>query len=216
MTRLLAKAFLLIIAVTAYIGAPFVTAWSIREAVRNGDAAYLESAIDWPSVRTTLKPSLGRLALSLPDPETAPITQPGLWQRFKVYVGQGAVDTVIDGYITPEGLPQLFKIRKAYRTYVSGEPEESKLPVFERMQRAWSRVKRAEFTSFTSFEVDMADKFDENRIYLGKLELTGLGWKLMQLRVKFLTSAQDAIVKFADTEGGGFAGRAKAAAQQAE
>ena len=196
MTRLLAKAFLIIFAITAYIGSPFVTAWSIREAVRSGDSAYLERAIDWPSVRTTLKPAIGRIALNLPDAEAQPGAKPGLWQRFKAYWGQGAVDRAIDGYLTPEGLPQLFAIRKAYRGYVAGDPDDVKAPVFERMKRAWARVKRAEFTGLTTFEVDMADKYDESRIFLGKLELTSLGWKLRELRVKFLTTADTTVQKF--------------------
>ena len=195
MTRLLTKYLVVLLAFAAYTAAPFVTAWSIREAVRNGDAAYLENAIDWPGVRETLKPSLSRLAVDIPD-ATA---EPSLWQRIKAYVGEGAVSTAIDSAVTPEGLPQLFTIRKAYRDYVSGQPEESKLPVLDRMQRAWARVKRAEFTSLTAFEVDMADKWDESRIYLAKLELTGLGWKLKELRVKFLTTAEDSVSKFAGT-----------------
>ena len=198
MKRLLLKVLLLTLLATAYIGSPFVTAWSIREAVRNGNAAYLETAIDWPSVRETLKPTLTRAALDLPDPAQGSVAEPGLWQRFKAYIGQGAVNTAIDGYITPEGLPKLFALRKAYRTYVSGDPEAT-MPMLERMQRAWARVKRAEFTTFTTFEVDVADKFDETRVYVGKLELTGLGWILKELRIKILTTAQDSVLQFAET-----------------
>ena len=220
MKRLLFKAMIISLALAAYVAAPFVTAWSIREAVRNGDSAYLERAIDWPGVRETLKPTLSRIALGMPDPETQPAFKPGLWQRFKSYMGEGAINRTIDGYITPEGLPKLFSVRKAYREYVSHEPDEAKtLTIAERIQKAWSRVKRAEFTSLTSFEVDMADRWDENRIYLGKLELTNFGWQLKELRVKFLTTAQSAVVKFAETgrtlgrgiAGGGFISSAEAA-----
>jgi hypothetical protein len=189
MKRLLFKAALVFLAVAAYIGAPFATAWSIREAVRNGDSAYLERAIDWPGVRETLKPTLARLAFDMPDPVTQPNVKPGLWQRFKAYWGQGAINRAIDGYITPEGLPKLFALRKAYRNYTGAEDEANTLPVTERMKRFWSRMKRAEFTSLTTFEVDMADKNDPNRVYLGKLELTGTGWILRQLRIKYLTTA---------------------------
>lgn len=175
----------------AYLASPFVTAWSIREAVRNGDSAYLATAIDWPGVRETLKPSLGRLALDMPDPADANAPNPGLWKRFKAYMAQSAVDRAIDGYITPEGLPELFKWRKYYRDNISGEVDEAKtLPLGERVKRAWARVKRAEFTSLTRFEIDMEDKHDATRVYLGKLEFSGLSWKLKELRVKFLTAAE--------------------------
>ena len=213
MKSLLLKASLVIMVIGGYIASPFVTAWSIREAVRNGDAAYLERVIDWPSVRETLKPTLGRIALNLPDPDQQPVNNPGLWQRFKAYMGQGALDRVVDSYITPQGLPQLFAWRKSYRENITAEPDEAKLYVIqERIKRAWDRVKRAEFTSVTKFEMDMADKHDPNRIYLGKMELTGLGWQLKELRVKFLTSAENAVSRFADTGSGGFISRAEAAA----
>jgi Protein of unknown function (DUF2939) len=189
MKRLLLKAMIVVFAISGYIAAPFATAWSIREAVRQGDSAYLERAIDWPSIRETLKPTLARMAFDMPDPETQPNVKPSMWQRFKAYWGGGAMNRAIDGYITPEGLPKLFAMRKAYRNYTGAEDEANTLPVTERMHRFWSRMKRAEFTSITTFEVDMADKHDPNRIYLGKLELTGVGWILRELRIKYLTSA---------------------------
>lgn len=194
MRRLVLKSAIIAFAVIGYMAAPFVTAWSIREAARNGDSAYLERAIDWPSVRETLKPTLSQIALDLPNPEQ-PVTKPGLWQRFKAYWGQSAVSSAIDGYLTPEGLPQLFAMRKAYRDYTGATDELAALPVLERMKRFWSRVKRAEFTGFTTFEVDMADKHEPNRIYLAKLELTGNGWMLKELRIKMLTTANSEPVR---------------------
>lgn len=194
MKRLLLRFALLSFLIIGYISSPFVTAWQIREAVRNGDATYLQTAIDWPSVRETLKPALSRLALNMPLDDTQPAPKPGLWQRMKAYWGQGAVNRAIDSYVTPEGLPQLFALRKGYRDVTGAEDEAKKLPITERVKRAWSRVKRAEFTSFTTFEMDMADKQDENRLYLGKLELTGLGWKLKELRIKMLTTADGSSV----------------------
>jgi hypothetical protein len=183
----------------AYIGAPFLTAWNIREAVRNGNSAYLTTAIEWPSVRETLKPSIARIALDLPTEEQTEAANSSLWQRAKAYWGQGAIDRLVESYVTPEGLPQLFTAHKAYRDYVSGDDETNALPILERVSRAWSRVKRAEFTGFTTFEIDMADKNDPSRIYLGKLQLSRVGWKLTELRLKFLTAPGNAIQNFAGT-----------------
>lgn len=189
------------VAVALYVGSPFVTAWNIREAVRNGNSSYLETAIDWPSVRETLKPSIARLALDLPDPEQSGAANPTLWQRFKSYWGQGAVDRLIEMYVTPEGLPKLFTMRKAYRDYVSADDATPSPPVFERIRRAWARVKRAEFTGLTTFEIDMADKNDPTRLYLGKLQLTRTGWKLTELRLKFMNPATSPTENFADVHG---------------
>jgi hypothetical protein len=143
-------------------------------------------------VRETLKPSIVRIALNLPYPEEQPQASSGLWQRLKTTVGQGAVDRLVDTYVTPEGLPKLFTLRKTYRDYTANDADEAKTtPLLERIERAWARVKRAEFTGFTTFEIDMADKQDPARIYLGKLKLTPLGWKLAELRIKFLTAAKN-------------------------
>lgn len=202
MKGLLFKAALALTLIAGYIASPFVTAWSIREAVRNGNSAYLEHRIDWPSVRATLTPTISRIALDLPDPEKPSLTEPGLWQRFKTYWGASAVNRAVESYVTPEGLPQLFAVRKAYRDYVAGEPEDNKLAVTERVKRAWARVKRAEFTSLTTFEVDMVDKHDPSRVYLGKLAIDGFGWKLKELRVKILTTAENAAIRFAGTPPG--------------
>lgn len=190
-----------LVAAAIYIGSPFATAWGIREAVRNGDSDYLASAIEWPTVRETLKPSIARIALNLPDPNADPAASNGLWTRFKAYWGQGAVDSVVEKYVTPEGLPQLFTLRATYRNLVAGDEDDTKTtPILDRIQRAWARVKRAEFTSPTSFEIDMEDKYDPTRLYLGKLELRSVGWKLTELRVKFLTTAKNAVEKFSTIE----------------
>lgn len=215
MRLLLLKASLAVFAIAAYAASPFYTAWSIREAVRNGDSAYLEHRIDWPGVRATLAPTISQIAFDIPDAEMAPQQKPGIWKRFKAYIGQGAVNRAIDSYVTAEGLPQLFAARKAYRDYVAGQPGDSSVTVTERIRRAWARVKRAEFTSLTTFEIDMIDKSDPDRMYLGKLAVDGFGWKLKELRVKMLSvAAHDRAVKFAGGEGAGsgFIAKARAAA----
>ncbi|MBA2127521.1 hypothetical protein DLM45_15010 [Hyphomicrobium methylovorum] len=199
MKPLLALASAVVFAATIYIAAPFVTAWNIREAVRSENATYLATAIEWPSVRATLKPSIARIALDLPEgaANAAPDQNAGLWQRLKAYWGQSAVDSIVESYVTPDGLPKLFSLRKAYRDYVSGADDPANtLPMTERIAKAWSRVKRAEFTGFTTVEIDMEDKLDPTRVYLGKLELTRRGWMLTELRVKFLTTAGGAIQNF--------------------
>ena len=202
MKSLFIKIALGVIVVTLYIASPFISAWLIREAVRNGNSDYLAYSVEWPSVRETLKPSIARIALNLPDPEQDPAASNGFWQRLKTTVGQSAVDRIVDTYVTPEGLPQLFTLGKTYRNYRSSDADEAKTtPLLERIERTWARVKRAEFTGFTTFEIDMADKHYPARIYLAKLKLTSVGWKLAELRIKFLTTAKNTIEKTPDTEG---------------
>lgn len=174
----------------AYVGYPFFTAWSIREAMQDGDSVYLERKIEWESVRFTLRQSLGEAALPPAGNATDQSTsdKPGLWQRLKMSVGKRAVDGIVDNYVTPEGLPQLFGVRNAYRE-MSGEAAAQRgKPWYQRVGEFWSRLKRAEFKTPAAFEVEMADRNDPSRHYVGLLELRGVEWKLTELRVRMVAA----------------------------
>lgn len=186
MKRVLLGLFALGLLATGYIASPFVTAWSIREAVKNGDSAYLEKKIEWDRVRGTMKASLGRMA-KLPEYVEASAgaaeQKPGLWQRFKNYLGRSAVDRFVASYVTPEGLPELFQYRKTYRKHVLGDDPDT-LPWHERVAKFWERVKRAEFKSPTTFEIEMADQQDPDRLVTSLFELQGFEWRLMELHLR--------------------------------
>lgn len=172
-------------AASTYVAYPLATAWSIREAIRSGDAAYLERKIEWARVRETLRSSMTRVAFDLPDPETPDAApKPGIWKRVKAYVGSGAVNRFVETYVTPEGLPKLFEYRKIYRQAVASGADEEKLPLTTLLANFWSRLKRAEFRTLTLFEVEMADRYEPSRRHVALLELRGLEWKLVELRVR--------------------------------
>ncbi len=188
----------LLAAPAIYVAVPFWTAWSIREAVKSGDSAYLARKIDFAGVRETLRPSLAQVALDMPDPamgDAAP--KPGLWKRIKAYWGQGAIDQFVESYVTPEGLPQMFAWRKTYREIAGTVDPNAPPPSFRtRFTKFWSRLKRAEFKSMTAMEFEMRDQYDASRSHVGLLELTGpawrLDWKLTELRVR-MASAETAL-----------------------
>ncbi|MFA5950488.1 MAG: DUF2939 domain-containing protein [Hyphomicrobium sp.] len=169
-----------------YVAAPVVAAWSIREAIENGNSGYLKAKIEWDTVRMSLRESLTRAALDLPDAAGGePQPKPSLWQRIKNSFSQRAVDSMISNYVNAEGLPQLFTYRKFYRESISGEAAaEAARPWRERVASFWSRIKRAEFKSPTSFEIEMADRHDPSRVYVGLLKLRGIEWKLCELRLR--------------------------------
>jgi len=174
-----------------YVASPFVAVWSIREAIENGNSGYLEAKIEWDTVRTSLRESLTRAALDHPDTAGGePQPKPGLWQRIKNSFSQRAVDSMVDTYVNAEGLPQLFTYRKFYRETISGEAAaQAALPWRERVASFWSRVKRAEFMTPTSLEIEMADRNDPSRLYVGLLKLRGLEWKLSELRLRIIKEA---------------------------
>lgn len=172
----------------AYVASPLWTAWSIREAVKAGDQAYLEQKIDWPQVRQTLSHSLlqgaAQEAVAARGDETAP-SRSGLLQSIKTWVGRSMVDRFVATNVTPEGLPRLFGIGKTYRAYVHGErdAERTLATLPKRVAKFWARIKRAEFLSLTSFEIDFLDKYNPERMYVGRLQLTAKGWRLVALRI---------------------------------
>lgn len=178
----------LLLMAAAYVATPLVTAWSIREAIQNGNSDYLEAKIEWDSVRATLRQSLTEVALGQPGDERTQTAEaspkPGIWQRFKASLGKRAVDNMVDNYVNPEGLPQLFSYRKTFRD-MSGETAKLEaLAWHERVADFWSRLKRAEFKSPSAFEIVMADRNVPTRHYVGLLELRGFEWKLTELRLR--------------------------------
>jgi len=191
--------FALLAAPAAYVAVPFWTAWSIREAIKVGDSAYLARKIDFAGVRETLRPSLAQVAFDMPDPALgAAAPNPSLWKRIKAYWGQGAIDRFVESYVTPEGLPRMFQWRKTYRDVTSTAPANAAPPSFrERFATFWARLKRAEFKSMTAFEIELQDQYDDARSHVGLLELVdapswGMEWKLTELRVR-MASATPAI-----------------------
>ncbi len=169
-----------------YVAYPILTVWTIREAVRTGDTPTIDAKLEWPTVRETLRQSMMEYAVG-PSPVAAPGETPpkiGLWQRIKNGLSRRAVDSLVASYVTPEGLPQLFGARQFYRENISGEQAKiDAMPWHERATNFWSRIKRAEFHAPTVFEIEMADRNDPTRHYVGLLKLRGLEWKVTELRV---------------------------------
>jgi Protein of unknown function (DUF2939) len=194
MRRLLLVAGL-VMATAGYIAWPLHTAWSIREAVKSGDSAYLARHFEWTPVKATLKESMADLVLGPIDAslEGKPQRQ-GLWASFKTYYGRNMVDGLVERYATPAGLPTLFSYGRNVRVNVLGrqDPDDGLL-LPQRVANAWSRVERASFITPTRFEIDMRDKFEPDRIYYGVLVLKDWRWKVIELRVRQRKSETQAL-----------------------
>lgn len=205
MKRFVCACAALLALAAAFVASPLVAAWSIREAIRTGDSAYLEAKLEWDTVRATLRASLTEIATGIPEPSPvaaqedvrqATAVEPpklGLWQRIKNGLSRRAVDSLVATYVTPARLPQLFTARQFYRDNISGETAALEaLPWSERVASFWSRIRRAEFHSPTVFELEMADRNDPTRHYIGLLRLRGLEWKLTELRLRIVPAADPA------------------------
>jgi hypothetical protein len=191
MRRILFQVTLLMLGLAIYTASPFVAAWRLREAVKAGDTAYIQSRVEWDKVRATLKDSLARHAQLMPAASAvgSEVT-PTLWQRVKGVFGQSMLDRFVESYVTPEGLPQLFEYRKVWREKIKGEPDERlTLAWHERFRNFYNRIKRAEFQSLARVEIEMADRHSPERRYVSVFELSGIDWKLVSLRVTSIDAA---------------------------
>jgi hypothetical protein len=171
---------------TAYIASPFVSAWSLREAVKRGDTAAIESKVTWPTVRQTLRDSLANHANLLPMANAAGAeVRPSIWQRVKSAFGATMLDRFIETYVTAEGLPKLFDYKRMWNETVPGAAVAEVEPAsrLERFKLFWARIHRAEFQSLTKVEMEIADRKMPDRHFVSVMELDGFGWKLTGLRV---------------------------------
>lgn len=188
MRKLFALASLTLFLSTFYVASPFHAAWTLREAMKEGDAETLEHRIVWPRMRESLRTSLREFAdPQQPEPTLASTAPPrkGIWARFKSYAARKTVDNLVDSYANPEDLPELFSYGTTYRKVVHGAPEPKTLANLPtRVREFWSRVRRAEFKSATVFELEMHDKHTPDRVYTGLFELHGMTWKLAELHVR--------------------------------
>lgn len=169
-----------------YLAWPFYTAWSIREAVKNGNSAYLQQHFEWQPVKVTLKESMSSMMLGPIDAELAgEPRRRGLWESFKIFYGRNMVETLVERYANAEGLPTLFSYGRTVRTSLLGrkDPDDG-LPLPSRIANAWARLDRAEFITPTRFAIEMRDKFEPTRVYAGIMELKDWRWKVTELRVR--------------------------------
>lgn len=168
----------------AFVASPFVAAWRLREAIRTADTATIERMVDWPRLRDSLKSALNRSAPLRKEAETGGAeVNPTLWQRVKIAFGATMVDRFVESYVTPQGLPRLFQVRKTWNDTVRGD-DEAKLSWSERARQFYARVRRAEFKSFSTVEIEVADKFTPGRHVIATLELADLEWRLVGIAFK--------------------------------
>jgi hypothetical protein len=181
----------LLLAVPVYVAWPICSALEIRHAIKSGDTATLARKIEWDSLRASLKASITADTLArLEAQPDAP--QPSVWQRVTAAVAPTVASSAIDRYVTPENLPWLLGVQKAYRERMRPalgvkEPTSALAGTWldgtaiDRFGSFWRRVRSAVFFSPTRFQLEVEDKHRPGRRYIGTLELRGLEWKLTQL-----------------------------------
>ena len=147
--------FLLLI----YGASPYFSIWRFTAALRSGDSVALSSRMDFPAIRASLKKQL-----------VARFAQGKATHKWLNNLGPSLIDTIIDAYVTPEGIAALISNPEVLKNL--RHPQEFRFPTGK--IEDWSKVKHAFFTGPRTFVVD------REGIKLRFL-FTASGWKLYDL-----------------------------------
>jgi hypothetical protein len=148
-----------VVVLLIYGASPYFSFWRFTAAIESRDAAAISARIDFPAVRTSLKRQLvARFAKKTNDHKR--------WAN----LGPTLIDTIIDAYVTPEGIAALLSNPEALKNL--RKPREFHFE-FGKNEKWW-KVKYAFFTGIRTFVVD------REGIKL-RFRFTGSGWKLYDL-----------------------------------
>jgi hypothetical protein len=178
----------------AYALSPLWIAMDMRRAVLAGDRATLEARVDWPSVRASLKASLAEIErVKQADAAARDRRAPSLWSRIKAAASPSRyADQLIDRYVTPDGVMSMAANQAQFRAvFARGAtasndidlPEHAR-PLVDRAQRFWARLKRVNYTSLTSLEIEVADRRVPERSYLGNFAFEQGRWRIVAVQVR--------------------------------
>ena len=168
-----------------YIASPYYAFWRFTTALRTRDAAALEQRVDFQALRKSMKQQLNARIAEL---------RPRNPKRQKVFdalsnaFGSSALDSIVDQYLTPEGLAAFLASPKAASDIAAGRvPQLADAPTAGPGTDAvpetgvargllgpdidWSRVRYAFFTGPRDFLIDV----DGAKL---RFRLRGLRWQL--------------------------------------
>lgn len=186
--------FAIIAVLLIYVASPYYAFWRFSVALQTHDPAALDSRVDFPSLRKSMKQQLNtRIAALRPQ---NPKRQK-MFDTLSDAFGSRVIDSLVDAYLTPDGLAAFLANPKlpsepapaapaappdggiapaappGAATLIA--PETNAPPSFGR-RIDWSRVRYAFFTGPREFLVDV----DGTKL---RFHLNAAGWKLRSLEL---------------------------------
>jgi hypothetical protein len=173
----------IIIAVVAllaiYLLSPYYAFWRFTVALRTGDATQLASSVDFISLRKSLRKQLNAQIASL-RPQNPKRQQ--MFDSLSAAFGGQVVDSLLDAYLTPEGLAAFLADPRLPSQQVApaAPPDPNAAPVITTETSGsvavtrrvdWSKVRYAFFTGPRDFLVDV----EGTKL---RFRFTGLRWQL--------------------------------------
>jgi hypothetical protein len=163
----------------AWLAWPYYAAFSLAQAVREGDTAVLEKRVDWNNLRQSLRGDLNAQFLPSVNAGNDNPTATGLAAVF----GPAIVDRLIDSYVTPQAIATL------RRAQIDAAPTDDQTANIEKSVGAmrsihWQQVKYAFFAgSPLSFRVDVLPEGSPPAQKPIGLEFAWSGdWRLTRIR----------------------------------
>ncbi|HEX8679524.1 MAG TPA: DUF2939 domain-containing protein [Chthoniobacterales bacterium] len=151
-----------------YIASPYVSFWLFTRAIRANDRAALESYVDFPSVRQSLKEELrGRWPKS---DRAKDDSMSGLVAR----LAPSLIDQLIDAFVTPDGLVALITDPAIARDAKAKDPSTLLRIQNPKTDLNWRRVRYAFFTGPATFAIDVGGT---------KLHFAFSGWRWRLKRI---------------------------------
>jgi len=90
----------LLVLLTGYAAYPYLTLLQLGQAIRQGDAATLQSLVAWSKVRQGIKEDICDMVVDPPDSSSPPGALPGFGSGFV----RGVASSAVDQRVTPEAL----------------------------------------------------------------------------------------------------------------
>lgn len=97
----------LVATISAYIAWPYFSMWQLYSALQSKNADALSGQIDFPSLRTSLKDQINAFVMAKMAGNQE--MQGNILAGLTVAVLPKIVDSMVDAYVTPAGVTQLFK-----------------------------------------------------------------------------------------------------------
>src|SRR5438128_2517791 len=141
-------ALICIVLLLLYGASPYFSFWRFTVAVRSGDSAAINSRVDFPAIRASLKKQLAARF-------THATTSHKRWSK----LGPTLIDAIIDAYATPDGIAALLSNPAALRNLQT--PQQFRFTTGKSVN--WLKVKYAFFTGPRTFVVDR-DAINSSRL----------------------------------------------------
>ncbi|OYZ12556.1 MAG: hypothetical protein B7Y36_03390 [Novosphingobium sp. 28-62-57] len=160
----------------AYFGSPYLAARNLQEAAKSVDADALESSVDFPAVRDSLKSQLNAVMVKKMSEDSSMKSNP--FVGLGLMMAPAIIDRMVDSFVTPDGIAAIARGQK---------PNEGKSDASSRITYFYSWV------NIDRFRVWMRNTEEAKDGPSLLFERRGLfSWKLIRIEISDLMNGASA------------------------